>query len=151
MQDRIGAKRKATLRTCSAVLVIVMLAGILTACGGGYNSSTKQVTVKKDAFKSVTFELVSTDREKDGARAVVINGEVGDLLESGLCVIQMYMIDSMGNKVYADNINITMEITSEGQQLANEGIFFLFDADGDYEQLYIYYNGNEKGGVMIDL
>ena len=107
--------------------------------------------MKKDAFKSVTFELVSTDREKDGARAVVINGEVGDLLESGLCVIQMYMIDSMGNKVYADNINITMEITSEGQQLANEGIFFLFDADGDYEQLYIYYNGNEKGGVMIDL
>lgn len=138
-------------KICSITLVLVMLVGILTGCAGSYDASSGTVTIKKDAFNSISFKLVSTDGERDGYRDVVINGEVDDLLDNGLCIIHIYMIDRDGTQVYANNINTSMELTSDGMKLSDGGIHFLFEPDHDYVELYIYYKDYTDGGVSVKL
>lgn len=143
--------RKSLTKISAIVVTMVMLVGLLTGCGGSYDASSGTVTIKKDAFNSISFKLVSTDGEKDGYRDVVINGEPDDLLEDGFCIIQMCLIDRDGTQVYPNNISTSLELTSDGMKLSNGGIHFLFEPDHDYVELYIYYGDNTDGGASIKL
>ena len=143
--------RKNLTKISAIMVTMVMLVGILTGCGGSYDASSGTVTIKKDAFNSITCKLVSTDGKTDGYRDVVIDGNPDDLLENGFCVIRMCMIDRDGTQVYANNINTSLELTSDGMKLSNGGIHFLFEPDHDYVELYIYYGDNTNGGATIKL
>ena len=61
------------------------------------------------------------------------------------------MIDNAGNKVSPKTVDVTLEITSEGKKLSKGGIYFLFDPDKTYEELYIYHYDNPKGGATVKL
>lgn len=143
--------KKSLTKFSAIVVTLIMLVGVLTGCGGSYDASSGTVTIKKDAFNSISFKLVSTDGESDGYRDVVINGEPDDLLDNGFCVIHICLIDRDGTQVYANNISTSLEITSEGTKISNGGIHFLFEPDHDYVELYVYYGDYTDGGVSIKL